>query len=196
MRIGQFHTPTANNSDLPGLLGLRTLRHNRAVLDFNTLQLHFCGPGNYDLHTGLPPNTESFQCEIAPSGHIVLPCCEYEVTSASNDSPLTFVNRSNLPQRSSSSTDQTAVVVSAAAAGAGAATATWESLIPPPPRLPPRLPSLIEQVWQIAKIREMSRWSGVRLGNEPRSVQAVPGSIPSRAPAHLVANIPADSETS
>jgi hypothetical protein len=71
VRIGQFHIPTANKSDLPELLGLRALRHNRAALDFKTLQLHFCGPGNYDLHIGLPPDTESFQCEIAPSGHIV-----------------------------------------------------------------------------------------------------------------------------
>ena len=90
VRIGQYHTPTATSSDLPGLLGLRALQRNRAVLDFNTLQLHFCGPGSHDLQTGLPPETESFQCEIAPSGHLALPCCEYEVAHNNSDSPLTL----------------------------------------------------------------------------------------------------------
>ena len=35
-------------SVLPGLLGLNSLRKNRAVLDFNTLTLYMCGPGPYD----------------------------------------------------------------------------------------------------------------------------------------------------
>jgi hypothetical protein len=64
-------TPTVLGSDLPGLLGLNALRKNRAVLDFQTLTLHFCGPGDHDLGRGLPPGTDSFQSEIAPSGHLV-----------------------------------------------------------------------------------------------------------------------------
>ncbi len=32
--LGQLTTPTVNNSDLPGLLGLSALRQNRAVVDF------------------------------------------------------------------------------------------------------------------------------------------------------------------
>ena len=41
--IGLLTTPTVLGSDLPGLLGLNALRKNRAVLDFQTLTLHFVG---------------------------------------------------------------------------------------------------------------------------------------------------------
>ena len=74
---GTFQIPVVNNSHLPGLLGLQSMRDRNAVLDMKTLQLHLCGPGDYDLIPALPPGTESFRCELAPSGHLVLPCAEY-----------------------------------------------------------------------------------------------------------------------
>ena len=74
---GTFEIPVVNKSKLPGLLGLHALRARNAILDLKTLQIHLCGPGDYDLPQYLPPGTESFQCEIAPSGHMVLPCCNY-----------------------------------------------------------------------------------------------------------------------
>ena len=72
-----FQIPVVNDSTLPGLLGLQSLRDRNAILDMKTLRLHFCGPGDYDLLPALPPGTESYQCELAPSGHLVLPCGEY-----------------------------------------------------------------------------------------------------------------------
>ena len=74
---GMFTLPTVGKSQLPGLLGLQSMRDRNAILDMNTLQLHFVGDGNYDLGLSLPPGTESYKLEIAPSGHLVLPCCEY-----------------------------------------------------------------------------------------------------------------------
>ncbi len=53
--VGHLTTPTVSNSDLPGLLGLAALRKNRSVLDFSTLKLYFCGPGDFDVQIGLPP---------------------------------------------------------------------------------------------------------------------------------------------
>ena len=41
---GSFTNPVVAESELPGLLGFRTMRNNRAVLDMVNLQLHFCGP--------------------------------------------------------------------------------------------------------------------------------------------------------
>ena len=73
---GLMSMPTVGNSDLPGLLGLTALRKNRAILDFEKMQLFFCGPGDYILEQSLPSGTDSFQCEAAPSGHMVIPCCE------------------------------------------------------------------------------------------------------------------------
>ena len=74
---GNINVPAVTNSDLPGLLGLEALRENRAVLDFTTNRLYFCGPGNINIERAVPPGTETFQLEVAPSGHIVLPCCEF-----------------------------------------------------------------------------------------------------------------------
>ena len=62
-----FQIPVVNHSTLPGLLGLQSMRDRNAILDMKTLRLHFCGPGEYDLSP----------CELAPSGHFVLPCSEY-----------------------------------------------------------------------------------------------------------------------
>ena len=80
---GTFETPIVggNNegedSELPGLLGLMSLTNRRGVLDFVNKQLHFLGPGDFDLKTALPPGTESFQLITAPSGHLILPCTHY-----------------------------------------------------------------------------------------------------------------------
>ena len=68
---------TIADSDLPLLLGLNALRKNRGILDLNTLKVHFVGPGEYDLENVLPPGTDTYQGELSPSGHFVLPCCEY-----------------------------------------------------------------------------------------------------------------------
>ena len=80
------------------------------------MQLHLCGPGEYDLATLLPPGTDSFQLEVAPSGHLVLPCCEYEGTTAPSVPSLTLLTR--LATRAPSGQRE----------------------VPPPPTHAPRLP--------------------------------------------------------
>ena len=73
-----YRAPAVQNSDLPGLLGLASLRDLRVILDLNKLTLHFCGPGDYDLEKSLPPGTDSYPLELAPSGHLLLPCSNFE----------------------------------------------------------------------------------------------------------------------
>ena len=91
---GTVTTPAVANSDLPGLLGLTSLRKNKAIIDFSTMKMYFTGPGNYDLNKSLPPGTDCFQCELAPSGHMVIPCCEYDNQSTQRgESELTLVTR-------------------------------------------------------------------------------------------------------
>jgi hypothetical protein len=70
--VGDVAMPTVSNSDLPGLVGLAALREDRAILDFSILELHFCGPGDYDLHRGMPPGADSFQRAIGTFGHPLL----------------------------------------------------------------------------------------------------------------------------
>jgi len=76
-REGHISIPTVSGSELPGLLGLTALRKNRAILDLHTMKMYFAGPGEYNLLSALPPGTDCFQAEIAPSGHMVIPCCEF-----------------------------------------------------------------------------------------------------------------------
>ena len=80
--VGNLVSPAVASSSLPGLLGLTALRKNRAVLDFTTLKLYFCGPADYNVAGSLPEGTDAFQLEISPSGHIVLPCCEFQALLA------------------------------------------------------------------------------------------------------------------
>ena len=55
------------------------------------------------LHAGmagfsaLPPGTESFQCEQSPSGHLILPCTDYE--SAVKDEDLTLLSKKAEPEQ-------------------------------------------------------------------------------------------------
>jgi len=53
------------------------MRERKTILDLHNLQIHFLGPADYDLSTNLPPGTESYQCELSPSGHMMLPCGRY-----------------------------------------------------------------------------------------------------------------------
>ena len=73
-------------SELPGLFGFKSMGYNRAVFDVVNLQLHFCGPA--DINLTLPPGTKSFQLEISPSGHLVLPCTNFENIQRNPPNPL------------------------------------------------------------------------------------------------------------
>ena len=55
-------------SDLPGVLGLRSVETDRAILDTGSRMLHFPGPG--DVKLILPPGSVSIPLEKAPSGHL------------------------------------------------------------------------------------------------------------------------------
>ena len=97
---GTVTAPAVANSDLPGLLGLTALRKNRAIIDFSTMMMYFTGPGEYDLSRALPPGTDCFQCELAPSGHMVVPCCEYgDQPQQHNEGELTLVTQQRAGQQ-------------------------------------------------------------------------------------------------
>ena len=97
LQHGMLDVPAVENSDLPGLMGLNALKKNRAILDFNTSTLYFCGEAQYDLRAALPANTDKYQLETAPSGHLVLPCCEYKAGDTCRDYSLTLMAKSAVP---------------------------------------------------------------------------------------------------
>ena len=63
-------------SELPGLLGLRSLESARAILDMGTQRLIF--PGQGPLTMELPPGTVEIPLQKAPSGHLVMVIDDYE----------------------------------------------------------------------------------------------------------------------
>ena len=78
-------------------MGLTALKKNKAILDFNTLTLYFCSDTQYSLEKSLPEGTDQYQLETAPSGHLVLLCCEYKIGSDNQDYILTLVTESAQP---------------------------------------------------------------------------------------------------
>ena len=83
---GSFTIPVVANSELPGLLGFKTMRNNRAALDMVNLRLHFCGSADVDL--SLPSGTKSFQLELSPSGQLAPPCTNFEKAQQNPPNPL------------------------------------------------------------------------------------------------------------
>ena len=86
--LSSFSSPIARNSQLPGLLGLKTLKRLNSVVD--------CRPGCSALYTA--ENPEDIEINIkntgkkrklvtAPSGHLLLPCTDYKDKSVSKASP-------------------------------------------------------------------------------------------------------------
>ena len=123
---GDISMPAVQNSDMPGLLGNQSLIDNKAIWDFQNMKLYFVGPGDYDLARALPPGTDVFQLERAPSGHIVLPICEYDGSPAKPEHTLTLMTRRP-------------------ASEGRHAEASSSSRRPPPPVSPPILPSSAER---------------------------------------------------
>ena len=77
-RLHHFDTPIVegSGSNLPGLLGLRSLEEQRAVLDMGNRKLYLPGPG--EIEVVLPPGSISIPLEKAPSGHLVMPVDAFE----------------------------------------------------------------------------------------------------------------------
>jgi hypothetical protein len=78
-----YTAPTVDNSNLPLLLGLLALIKNRCILDFTQepMKLYMCGPGGAKIE--LAPGSRTFPLEQAPSGHLVLPCSDFEAAAKS-----------------------------------------------------------------------------------------------------------------
>ena len=71
-----FKALTINGHALPALLGLRTRIERRAIMDFTTMRISFTGPG--ETRIDYSPGTDTFKVLQAPSGHVMLSCCEYQ----------------------------------------------------------------------------------------------------------------------
>ena len=73
---GTFEAPEIPDSDVPALLGLRALSEHRVLLDVANRRLYRVGPGGYKLQ--LSPGSTMNKLETATSGHLMLPCSEFD----------------------------------------------------------------------------------------------------------------------
>ena len=80
-----FSTPIIPNSDVPALLGMKTLEAKRAVIDVTGRKLYLLGPG--DWKPQLPTGTIELNLEKSESGHLMLPITELASIARSKPQP-------------------------------------------------------------------------------------------------------------
>ena len=100
--VGLYRAPTVDDNALPALLGLKTLLERRAIIDLTRMQISFTGPG--ESRIDFSPGTDTFAMMQAPSGHLMLPCCEYGAASSSSSSPTDLILHTSASSSSSAST--------------------------------------------------------------------------------------------
>ena len=71
-----YVAPELPNSSTPALLGQRSLKRNRTVLDCYNNRMYQVGPGGYKIALSLGSRT--FDLEESHSGHLMLPCSSFK----------------------------------------------------------------------------------------------------------------------
>ena len=70
-----FQAPVLPESEVPALLGVRTLKKRRAVMDCFTGRLYVVGAGGYKMM--LSPGSHEYKLHESHSGHWILPCTDW-----------------------------------------------------------------------------------------------------------------------
>jgi len=69
-----YNAPVIENSDVPALLGMKSLSAKRAIVDVSGKTISFPGPGKAEIK--LPPGSKQYKLEETPTGHLLLPVTE------------------------------------------------------------------------------------------------------------------------
>ena len=75
-KLSSYAAPMLPNSSTPALLGQRTLKETRSLIDCYNKKLIHVGVGGYKIE--LSPGSESYDLEESHAGHLMLPCSEFE----------------------------------------------------------------------------------------------------------------------
>ena len=78
-REANYKTPVLPNSGTPALLGQRSLRKMRALIDCFTGRLYLIGPGGYQIKVS--PGSETYELVESHAGHLMLPCSDFQDNS-------------------------------------------------------------------------------------------------------------------
>ena len=75
---GAYDPPTVPGSSLPALLGLNACIYSRMRIDAATNTIYMSAPGECDLQSIMPLDTQCFQGVLAPPGHFMFPCAMFK----------------------------------------------------------------------------------------------------------------------
>jgi len=75
-RSESYAAPIIPNSPTPALLGIKSLRRQRCVIDCFSNKMYTIGPGGYRLQ--LSPGSQQYDLQLAHSGHLMLPCTDFD----------------------------------------------------------------------------------------------------------------------
>ena len=70
--LAKLKGPDLRGTSLPGIIGQRTLKGNRCLIDCFNLELYMIGPGDFKIQ--LPPGSDKFKLVESEAGHPMLPC--------------------------------------------------------------------------------------------------------------------------
>ena len=71
-----YESPILPNSGTPALLGQRSLKRMRCLLDCYNNKLFLVGPGDYMIK--LSPGSKQYDLEESHAGHLMLPCSRFQ----------------------------------------------------------------------------------------------------------------------
>ena len=74
-----YQAPMLEHSNIPALLGIKSLKQRRSVIDTFTNKMYTVGVGGYRIQ--LSPGSKTYQLEESTGGHLMLPCTDYHPTT-------------------------------------------------------------------------------------------------------------------
>jgi hypothetical protein len=86
--IAYYKANVINDSEVPALLGLESLEARRSVIDLVSGTLIELGPGPFQLN--LPAGSKLRKLYKSPTGHLMLPCTEWDNAKPNTGKQLVF----------------------------------------------------------------------------------------------------------
>jgi len=74
-RLDRYVAPELPDARTPALLGQRSMKSLRTLIDTFTGKMYLVGPGGYEIR--LSPGSEVHELEESPAGHLMLPCSRF-----------------------------------------------------------------------------------------------------------------------
>ena len=82
--ISRYRAPCLKDSNVPGLMGIKSLKMEDALIRCKTGEMWFLGQGGVDIRVS--PGTKHFQMKEAPGGHCMLPVSTFVAQGGASSS--------------------------------------------------------------------------------------------------------------